>query len=857
MLVAHQDDHITHAVIGGKKQMNFGISDDPAFFQILSSALYKDPMLAMIRETICNAWDAHIDSGRTHRPISITLDDDYLIIKDYGNGIPDDMIQPIYGVYGASTKKNDGRQTGGFGLGCKSPFAYTDHFEVTSHHAGIKTIYNMSKSSAAIQGKPGITPIASFSTIESGIIVKIPLNPEKQNYFLSGLIKQVVFNGDIKAIFNNEELPVLGLDNSESGLILINNEVGSDINMNHLCHKGRIFIRYGNVIYPVDKAPEFGVLYDKVHNVLQQYYKCTLIMLAAPDSISITPSRESLTLSDITIQSVKELLTKFLGVFFKNQELMVRHKELVETYVDAASEREGKLSDKLPSSIWRVPGIPDVLDEKILKSTDQFALLEVLIRYSGSRGTLKTKTWFKFITRYLRNLQKKGEIEGGLLHRWIRTAERNLKIFKNPSEYDRLGNGPTFATQWWRKFVLAPLLQEMMKIIPDFNKNNLFFISSRGQNWDEGEKVSEVEIKNHTENLIHLLKCSIVVAHNAKNVNRRLSQTSRTTFDSEGSILKRTYFILEVSSKKGVAEKTIEQLQLIPGVEVIDLTQRLPYEQVIWEERQKKIAKKRAERADGKTVRIPIAKKQKPGLIQFNYILDPTHKMINTRIICESTDPVRIVNPEFVVHVSTGINKRHEFENFDPKIAYAAAILYGNKGAVTNKEDAYKRYKENGAMDIEEYITNKILVDVETSPTLLEYHSTDPEKMCAYTNEKIGWSQAKHLDRFVRMLCKNPALRTLIPNFCTLSDEDQYRWVLWKNLSEITSYKRRNEIKQIEEKIEAIPLKQEIKDFLDELIVNQFLGLIDIDEASTLLLLNENDPVATAKIVSFIQEILK
>ena len=67
MLVSHQSDHITHAVIGGKKSINFRISDDPAFFQILSSALYKDPMLAMVRETICNAWDSHIESGKTEK----------------------------------------------------------------------------------------------------------------------------------------------------------------------------------------------------------------------------------------------------------------------------------------------------------------------------------------------------------------------------------------------------------------------------------------------------------------------------------------------------------------------------------------------------------------------------------------------------------------------------------------------------------------------------------------------------------------------------------------------------------------------------------------------------------------------
>lgn len=173
MQVAHQTDFVTHAVLGGKTDISFGISDDPAFFQILSSALYKDPMLAMVRETICNAWDAHIDSGCVDTPLTITLDDEHLIIRDYGKGIPDALIGPIYGVYGASTKKKDGRQTGGFGLGCKSPFAYTDHFEVISHHEGVRTIYRMSKSSAEKMGKPSIVPIASFPTQETGIQVKI------------------------------------------------------------------------------------------------------------------------------------------------------------------------------------------------------------------------------------------------------------------------------------------------------------------------------------------------------------------------------------------------------------------------------------------------------------------------------------------------------------------------------------------------------------------------------------------------------------------------------------------------------------------------------------------------------------
>ena len=83
MQVAHAQDHVTHAFLGAKESRAVGISDDPAFFQILSSTLYKDQKLAVVRETLCNAWDAHIEAGKTDLPIEITIDDEELRIRDY------------------------------------------------------------------------------------------------------------------------------------------------------------------------------------------------------------------------------------------------------------------------------------------------------------------------------------------------------------------------------------------------------------------------------------------------------------------------------------------------------------------------------------------------------------------------------------------------------------------------------------------------------------------------------------------------------------------------------------------------------------------------------------------------------
>lgn len=862
MLVSHQSDHITHAVIGGKKSINFGISDDPAFFQILSSALYKDPMLAMVRETICNAWDSHIESGKIDKPIEVILDDDYLIIKDFGQGIPDALIGPIYGIYGASTKKNDGRQTGGFGLGCKSPFAYTDHFEVTSCHAGTKTIYNMSKSSAAVQGKPSIVPIASFPTTESGIVVKIPLDPNKCNARIEKLVKEVVFNGDIKAKFNMGELPILGLDNSECGMVLINDYSDSIVDMSHL-NKHRVFVRYGNVIYPVESAPEFQALFGKVNNLLSNYYNCKLIMLASPDSISITPSRESLTLSDITIHTITELLTKFLAVFFRNQELMHRHKELVNEYVDTASKESLPLNSKLPMNSWFIPGIPQHASTKILSTTDDFALLEVLLRYSGRRGEIKRQQWLKYISRYMFNMENDDLFDRGILHSWHRTAKKNIKSLVNPerSTYNR--KETSIATAWWQKQILYPLVQKMQSVLPDFSKSTLSYISEntiayKRNNKDTYCHVGYVGIENHTYNIVHLLKPTLIVSCNTSLLPGRVRYAlSRNQLgDVSGTIVRNTYFTYQVSRKKGEAERVVEALKQLGTVEVLDLTGRLPHEQDAYEERQAMVIQARADAAAGKKTKV-VLKKVKPGLVRFDYILDSANHRIDTKILADSTDPIRITNPEFVVLVSTGKDKRHISHHFPSHVTHAAAMLYGDKGAVTNKKDAHERYiSEKKAMDISNYLIDKILVDMVNSPTLLEYHSCSKSKIDDYVSKKLDWRVRQSFQSFISMLIGTPALTHLVPRFSILSAEDQYRMIIWNNINYMRYTGRSQEIKLVQDKIENIALKPEIIDFLDKMIGNEFLGLIDVEATTELLMKHRDDPAMTAKIVSFIAPIL-
>ena len=98
-------------------------------FMALSDNLYSQKEFAIVRELISNAIDASI-AANTNEPIKITLNEKLFSIEDFGIGISLDNFINIYSVYMNITKKDDKNSIGGFGIGGKTPFIYTDKFIV-------------------------------------------------------------------------------------------------------------------------------------------------------------------------------------------------------------------------------------------------------------------------------------------------------------------------------------------------------------------------------------------------------------------------------------------------------------------------------------------------------------------------------------------------------------------------------------------------------------------------------------------------------------------------------------------------------------------------------------------------------
>jgi len=114
---------------------NFSLGDVRVIMDLLSSKIYARPKYIIIQEVSSNARDANREAGCPDIPVEIKLPnrfDDNLRIRDNGPGISPSRMSDVFLKYGNSTKRSDNVQTGGFGIGAKTPFTYTDTFNVVT-----------------------------------------------------------------------------------------------------------------------------------------------------------------------------------------------------------------------------------------------------------------------------------------------------------------------------------------------------------------------------------------------------------------------------------------------------------------------------------------------------------------------------------------------------------------------------------------------------------------------------------------------------------------------------------------------------------------------------------------------------
>lgn len=284
-IVPQYEENMVSAGLTDSTKMTFS-TDVAHLFALLSKNLYGNPQLAAVREIITNAWDAHIEAGKTDTPIRIRDDGDSFVIQDFGPGLAPDKFLELYGVVGGSSKRGDNRQTGGMGIGKMAPLAAMSHFSVKSHYNGTATIYHIAGPTEESGGIPTITKVVELPTDITGleVIFPVPISAFKKH------IKDVVLMGAIKAEYASEDEITL-LETIEDTDFVYKKRNAWDITCTHL--------RYGNISYKfsVQDMYQHVPSSKKLWNLLGTFDMVIVVKLQ-PGVAVVTPNREDLVITD-------------------------------------------------------------------------------------------------------------------------------------------------------------------------------------------------------------------------------------------------------------------------------------------------------------------------------------------------------------------------------------------------------------------------------------------------------------------------------------------------------------------------------------------------------------------------------
>ncbi|QBO61013.1 putative rIIA-like protein [Escherichia phage D5505] len=288
----------------GSKSKAFSIAANPKVFKILSSDLYTNKIRAVVRELITNMIDAHALNGNPEKFIIQVPGrlDPRFVCRDFGPGMSDFDIQGddnspgLYNSYFSSSKAESNDFIGGFGLGSKSPFSYTDTFSITSYHKGEIRGYVAYMDGDGPQIKPTFVKEMGPDD-KTGIEIVVPVE-EKDFRNFAYEVSYIMRPFKDLAIIN-------GLDREIDYFPDFDDYYGINPER-YWPDRGGLYAIYGGIVYPID-----GVIKDR--NWLSIRNEVNYIKFPM-GSLDIAPSREALSLDDRTrkniIERVKELSEK-------------------------------------------------------------------------------------------------------------------------------------------------------------------------------------------------------------------------------------------------------------------------------------------------------------------------------------------------------------------------------------------------------------------------------------------------------------------------------------------------------------------------------------------------------------------
>lgn len=341
-------------------------------FDIVSKQMYKDPMGSIVREITSNGYDSHIEAGSTY-PVIINreIDEDGISIsfEDFGKGMSYRRLKKIFSNYFSSTKRDSNAQIGGFGIGSKSPLAYTEIFYIRSRFRGIEydCMYHKGET------KPKLEILSENKTTErNGVKITIPIKSFNQYRKFDTTTDDGKFQEKIRiqlAYFDGVYIDNWGVRNDykiyNGRTFKFRDDIPTDIGM-HIC--------LGKVYYPIDWK-EIGM--SPCYIPIAVKFEIGELM--------VTPNRESIRYSDESKELIKQRIE---SVFEEIREIYSKQIPEEDNYFiwlkKSRLEPHIMLGDKF-LGITGVPGVDNSIQFKPFKELG----LDVNLKSINSRPLLE------------------------------------------------------------------------------------------------------------------------------------------------------------------------------------------------------------------------------------------------------------------------------------------------------------------------------------------------------------------------------------------------------------------------------------------------------------------------------------
>jgi hypothetical protein len=299
----HGTNNYVESNIKGKSR-GFAIEASHKAFKILSDSLYKDKITAVIRELSTNALDAHTEAGNSdpfivHLPTAL---EPYFSVTDRGIGMGQEEVATLYTTYFSSSKTNSNDVIGALGLGSKSPFSYTESFNIEAIKNGRKGVYTCFISS---DGMPTVQLIEEVdSTEHNGVSISFAVRENDFDTFINKAAR-IYWAFDRKPIITGATTRYAELSkwydtvtvSAQSDSWALYAKLPEHLETGY---KSRAQIKMGNIIYPISRNMIENHLGDRERFVVQNSF----IVNVALGVCDIAPSREELNYDEQTIVAI-------------------------------------------------------------------------------------------------------------------------------------------------------------------------------------------------------------------------------------------------------------------------------------------------------------------------------------------------------------------------------------------------------------------------------------------------------------------------------------------------------------------------------------------------------------------------